>query len=301
MKLTLAQLEAFFWVAQLGSVQLAARQLNLAQPTISLRLRDLEDVLGVVLLQRVGRGVRPTQEGLKLHKRAALVLDEISQIKEQTEATEVSGVLRIGFAEGFAMACLAPILGALRRDYPRLRPELNIATSSALERDLIAHRLDLAFLVNPIGHEGLQLQPLGTQPTTWAAPPAWKLGPVVRPSDLRQAPIISNPPPSAMYRQITDWFATAGIEPSRLDICTSVALVAHLVAAGAAIGLLPSKMIEAQVAAGQIAILSSTPPVADGWLYAVSWEGGQTDAIEAVLQTVRRVLSTIDYLKMANA
>ncbi len=57
MRITLAQLEAFFWVARLGSVHMAARQLNLAQPTVSLRLRDLEARLGTALFERAGRGL----------------------------------------------------------------------------------------------------------------------------------------------------------------------------------------------------------------------------------------------------
>jgi hypothetical protein len=46
MHITLAQLEAFFWTARLDPVQQAAQQLNLAQPTVSLRLRDLQQQLG---------------------------------------------------------------------------------------------------------------------------------------------------------------------------------------------------------------------------------------------------------------
>ena len=46
MRFTIAQLEAFFWTAQLGSLSKASGHLHLAQPTISLRLRDLERTLG---------------------------------------------------------------------------------------------------------------------------------------------------------------------------------------------------------------------------------------------------------------
>ncbi len=61
--MTLAQLEAFYWVVRLGSVQEAARQLNVAQPTISLRIRDLETAIGTKIFQRVGRGLRANHAG----------------------------------------------------------------------------------------------------------------------------------------------------------------------------------------------------------------------------------------------
>lgn len=296
MKLTLAQLEAFFWAAQLGSVQLAARKLNLAQPTISLRLRDLEAVLGVALFERSGRGIRPTDWGFKLQRHAASVLNQVEQIHEQTGSTDVSGTVRIGFAEGFAMVCLAPLLKILQGDYPLLRPELVVSPSSGLEKDLVEQKLDLAFLVNPFGHPGLQLKSLGTQPTVWAAAPSWRLPKRVRPRDLRGHPIISNPPPSAMYRQISDWFATAGLEPARLVVCTSVASVCHLICEGAGIGLLPAKMIENHAATGQVRILNADPVVEGGRIYAATWAGGNTNAISAVIRSTRDVLSAIDYL-----
>lgn len=295
MRITLAQLEAFFWVAQLGSVQLAARQLNLAQPTISLRVRELEQALGRELLDRRGRGVRPNDAGLNLVERAAAILREVGKIRAHTLA-DFSGPIRIGFAEGFAMVCLPPLMNALRRDYSALRPEYIVTTSSSLERDMSAHRLDLAFLVNPVGQPGVRLQPLGGQPTVWTAAAAMNIGPRVRPADLRSLPIITNPPPSAMHRQIMAWFATAGIEPARLDMCSSVTMVAHLVSSGVGVGLLPLKMIEPQVAAGTLVALIANPEVEHGRVFAAFWEDGHTPAIEAVIRCTRVVLGGMDYL-----
>ncbi|MGE0239701.1 MAG: LysR family transcriptional regulator, partial [Parvibaculaceae bacterium] len=54
MRLTISQLEALYWTAKLGSVQKAAEHLNLAQPTVSLRLRALQEDLRVEVLERAG-------------------------------------------------------------------------------------------------------------------------------------------------------------------------------------------------------------------------------------------------------
>jgi Bacterial regulatory helix-turn-helix protein, lysR family len=63
MRFTLAQLKAFYWIAKLGTVRDAARHLNLAQPTVSLRIRDLETALGTMLFERLGRALRsPTRD-----------------------------------------------------------------------------------------------------------------------------------------------------------------------------------------------------------------------------------------------
>ncbi len=299
MRLTLAQLEAFLWAVDLGSVQAAARHLHLAQPTVSLRLRDLEAALGVELFERAGRGIRPTPSGLSLLGRARTVLREVDRIRESPDPGPVAGSARVGLAEGVAMVCLAPLVSALRRDHPQLRPEFTVATTAALEPDLARHNLDLAVLVNPVGHSGVRLIPLGLQPTSFMAAPSWGLSGKVRPADLRNVPIVSNPPPSAMFRQTQDWFAAAGIEPARIDMCSSVTITAHLIAAGVAVGVLPHKMVEKEIADGTLVVLATDPPVGDGRVYAAYREGGESRAIDAILHSLRGVLSSMDYLVVA--
>ena len=78
--ITIAQLETFFWTVELGSVHRAAAKLNLAQPTISLRLRQLEAEVGIQLLARSGRGLHITREGNAFLTHAKLVLDAYRQM-----------------------------------------------------------------------------------------------------------------------------------------------------------------------------------------------------------------------------
>ena len=85
MRFTIAQIEAFFWTAQLGSLSKAAGRLHIAQPTISLRLKDLERALDVTLFQRSGRGLTLTPEGSFLVPRAAALLEEADRIMLQTD------------------------------------------------------------------------------------------------------------------------------------------------------------------------------------------------------------------------
>jgi DNA-binding transcriptional LysR family regulator len=298
MRFTIAQLEAFFWTAQLGALSKAAGHLHMAQPTISLRLRDLENALGVTLFQKNGRGVTLTPEGIALVPRAAALLEEADRIQLQTDAAAISGSIRVGFAEGFAVTCLPKLLEVVRRDYPLLKPEYVVSITYELERELSDRHLDLAILVNPIGRPGMRLHPLGVQDTVWVAAASWGLGPDVRPADLYRLPIVSNPPRSAMFRQINDWFATAGLEPQRLDICSSVAVIGHLVLSGAAFGVLPAKMVEAEEREGRVKILRPVPDIIHGRVYASYPEGGLTGPVSAMLKSIQKALASMDYLKV---
>src|ERR1041384_5202850 len=118
MRFTIAQLQAFFWTAQLGSLSKASAHLHLAQPTISLRLRDLEKALGAKLFQKNGRGLALTAEGIALVPRAGALREEPAPIRPQSDPAAIGGSIRIGFADGFAVTGLPKLLEIVRQDYP---------------------------------------------------------------------------------------------------------------------------------------------------------------------------------------
>ena len=116
--------------------------------------------------------------------------------------------------------------------------------------------------------------------------------------DLYRLPIVSNPPRSAMFRQIKDWFATAGLEPQRLDVCSSVAVIGHLVLSGAALGVLPAKMMEAEALAGRVQVLRPVPEINHGRVYASYADGGLTGPVSAMLKSIQKALASMDYLRV---
>jgi DNA-binding transcriptional LysR family regulator len=118
MKPTLNQIEAFYWIARLESFRAAAVQLNLTQPTISLRMRGLEDALGYRVFQRVGRGVQITDTGTAFARRMMDLAEQISA--EHARLDPLRGRLRLGAPASFALSCMADLLGALKRPYPEL-------------------------------------------------------------------------------------------------------------------------------------------------------------------------------------
>lgn len=294
-RITLQQLEAFFWTATLGSVDGAAQRLHLAQPTVSLRLKGLEDALGLSLFDRVGRNLRLSFDGQTLLPRARSVLDGVGEMVRHSGQEKITGRIRVGFAEGFALVCLPAILRRLHELHPELRPEFTAAISSTIEPDVRQHKLDLAFLVDPIGSEGFTMIPLGIQKTNWAASKDWQLPETVRPHDLAHLPIITNQPTSIGYRHVQAWFASAGIVPTRLDTCSSVAMLAHLVAAGVAAAILPSNMADSEALSGKVTVLKSSPPVESLHVFATYFSETQTPAIKAMIEVVREVMLELGY------
>lgn len=298
MRVTFAQLEAFVWVARLGKVGDAAHQLNLAQPTVSLRLRDLERSIGARVFEKDGRRLTLTAEGTSLLERANVILDEVDRIRTPLASARVQGRIRLGASETFATTGLASVLQTLADKHKGLRVELSVGPSEELIEALHDRRVDLAVVVNPAADARLVIAPLGVQQSTWAASPALALPAVVRPRDLHHLNVLVNPPPSANHRQTMAWFAAAGLEPMRPSFCNTVpSVVAHLVEAGIGVAILPTKLIEPQLSSGRLVALGCRPPIENAYLCGVRRANDALPAGAAVLDAVRQCLGLLDFLE----
>lgn len=296
-RITIAQLEAFHWIATLGSVEGAASKLNLSQPTVSLRLKALETAVGTQLFDRSRRALRLTPEGGEMLQEARRVLGGVTRMAEMAGPPRISGPIRVGISEGVAVACLAQVLELLNQRYPDLQPEILVATSAEIAGALSRHTLDFALLVSPTAINGFEEALLGAQESRWIAATKWNLPDRVEPRDLVDLPIMANPPNSINYSQTSAWFGSANLRPMKLAICNSVAVLAHVVGAGGAIGILPVKMMEPAIAAGRVRALTAAPRLRDLPIFAQFPTGGANPRAQAFLSTVKDVLSAMDYLR----
>jgi len=298
MRPTTAQLEAFYWVARLGSVKEAARHLNLAQPTVSLRLQDLEAQFRRPLFDRSGRRLALASAGEALMTRAGSWMHELDGIRELIHGpSQAAGIVRIGLSETFAQVCLPSCMHQLARTFPAVRLDITVGTSGALEAQVVDRTLDLAFVVNPVGDPKLAMTQLGIQGVTWAASPRLKLPRrKVTPSMLARYPIITNPHPAPMHRQIIDWFREDGIEPANLCNCTSVTVVTELVRSGLGVSLLPVKLIESAFKDATMVRLTPEKEPSPSRLYGIYRFAEHNPLLEGVLDAARHAITAHRFL-----
>lgn len=295
-RITLQQIEAFYWSATLGSVGRAADRLGLSQPAVSLRLKEFQAGTGIELFERVGRQLRPSLQAREMVRAARAVLDQVDDLHGSGQRGTIGGKIRVGFAEGVALACLPQVLDLLHRRHPDLHPELTVGISSSIEPSLHDSRLDLAFLVEPGEQDGFTYVYLGQQPTSWVASPQLIVEGSVTPTDLQRVRVIANQPGTIGYRQVVRWFASQGLQPGFLDICSSVAIQAKLIEAGTGVGILPVKMVEDKIEQGALKVLETFPPVPPVSVFLVH----RTDALgrnaRAFVDCVTDTLADMNYL-----
>jgi DNA-binding transcriptional LysR family regulator len=139
------QLEAFAAVARERSFTRAADALGVVQPAVSQLVRRLEDELGVVLLERTSRSVRPTAAGEAFLPHAQAVLDGMAEARRAAAglASGESGVVRVAGTPGGGEA-LQTLLARAREAHPGLRVELRPGEHKL--QDVLSGALDVALV-----------------------------------------------------------------------------------------------------------------------------------------------------------
>ncbi|MEU7409123.1 MULTISPECIES: LysR family transcriptional regulator [Streptomyces] len=160
MELEVRHLRVLCAIADTGSVHKAARELGLAQPSLSTQLRRIERTLGAQLFVRARTGCRPTPLGLAVLSRARPLVAELAAIVTETRAAAARAAdgfqLRIGAT---ASRAIPGWLRLLRARLPRIEPTLRMSGSAnALLEMVAAGRLDTAF-VHEVEGSALRVPP----------------------------------------------------------------------------------------------------------------------------------------------
>jgi DNA-binding transcriptional LysR family regulator len=148
MELEVRHLRVLCAIADTGSLHKAARELGLAQPSLSTQLRRIEQALGAQLFVRARTGCRPTPLGLAVLSRARPLITEFTAIVTETRAAAARAAgryqLRIGAT---ASRAIPGWLRLLRARVPRIEPTLqtNVSANTLLGM-VAAGRLDMAFV-----------------------------------------------------------------------------------------------------------------------------------------------------------
>jgi DNA-binding transcriptional LysR family regulator len=145
-RLKLQDLHVLMTVVQAGSMGRAAQRLNTTQPAVSRGIAELEDALGVRLLDRSQRGVEPTTYGRALLHCAAAVFDDLRQGVRNIEflSDPTLGEISIGGDEPIIAGLLSTVLGRLRRRYPGITVHMmHVGLLADQYRELRERRIDL--------------------------------------------------------------------------------------------------------------------------------------------------------------
>ena len=155
-------------LAEEGNIHRAAAALSMTQPAASKLLRELEDMLGAVLFERMPRGMRPTLYGDALIRHARAVLGSLDQAQEELSALKAGrlGHVAVGAITSPGVRVLPAAVAAVKRTHANLRVSVEIDASNVLLEHLAQDKLDVVLGRLSAEHDKLQLryEPLAGEP-----------------------------------------------------------------------------------------------------------------------------------------
>lgn len=252
-------IETFLWVVTTGSFRAAGEKLNTTQPAISQRIAQLERELGVKLLNRDYRVASPTPSGRQLMVYAEKLIGLRSEmVAEVGERSAMSGVLRLGVAETIVHTWLSRLIKSVNTAYPNLSLEIEVDITPNLSARLLAQEIELAFMLGPLSAANAQTRVLCDYPVGFLASPALGLGAgALSLRDLARFPIITFPRKTQPYEIVRSLFNRPDLPPIRLHASASLATVIHMALEGLGVAVIPTAIVENELADGRLQLLST--------------------------------------------
>src|ERR671910_2692725 len=222
------QLASFCAVVDHQSFSLAAEQLGVTQPAVSLQIRSLEKRLGRRLLDRSGRRVEPTEAGLRLYRSAQRMLAlEQQLVEEVADASdgELAGKLEIGASTGPGGSVVPLLLCEFQRGNPSVRISLTVSDTQTIVDQVAERELAAGIVGAARRHRGVAFEPLFRDEVVLACPPGHRFaGRTITLDELRDEPLLLMQEGAGVRQVIEDELRRAGVRLRDLDIRVELGL-----------------------------------------------------------------------------
>lgn len=227
----LRHLRYFLAVADSLSFTRAAAELHLTQPTLSHQIKQLEQHVGTVLFDRVGRKVQLTAPGAIFRQHAERALKEINSATAALAELEglVHGTLTIGVFQSFNSSLLPPILTEFSSVYPGVGVTVRQLPTGGMEDRLIKGELDLGIAYESPNSDRIVAEKLFDEPLMLVVgnrhPYARRRE--IHIKELRDQPLILLTPEFPSRKLLAECFASVGYRPRiRIEINSTDAILA---------------------------------------------------------------------------
>jgi LysR family transcriptional regulator, nitrogen assimilation regulatory protein len=228
----------FVKIVEAGSFSQAARTIHVAQPALSQQIAELEASLGILLLQRSARGVRPTAAGQRFYEEASSILRRYEALPGLVRSGkgEVAGLVSLGMPASLSTTLVGPFIEQCRSAYPKVILKFIDGDSEFLREEVEKSRLDLALAFEDEFFPVVLRRPLFRQnhyliSSSRTAPAA---GATISLKDVAKVPLILPGQLNARRIVINRTFSEAGLSLNLAAEAVTVASELSAVRSGAA-------------------------------------------------------------------
>jgi DNA-binding transcriptional LysR family regulator len=288
--ITLTQLRSFLAVVRTGSVTAAADELVVTQPSISAAVAALAGELGTPLLERAGRGVRPTPAGTAFAPYAADVIGllDAGRRAAQEAADQAERMLSIAAVTTAAESFVPGLMHRFRTLRPDIGLTLSVGNRGRVWEMVLRHEADVGFGGRPPRDERIEAHAFrANELVLIAAPDDPLVGGPVATDELRGRPWLLREPGSGTRAANEEFLAAAALDAPTLTVGSNGA-IKQAARAGLGISFVSLDAVAAEVEAGLLGAIDVTPaPAGREWHVIRSRVGPSRPIVDEFVEFVR--------------
>jgi LysR family transcriptional regulator, hydrogen peroxide-inducible genes activator len=260
--LTLKQLRYFEALARNGHFGRAADACSITQPALSMQVKELEEALGIQLIERSARQVRLTKFGEEFARRAGDILQAVDELGDLARASQdrLEGRLRIGVIPTVAPYLLPRIIGELSRQYPELDIHVRETVTPKLLHELEDARLDTAIVALPVSEPAMEEVPLFSENFVLVRPLADADKPPPSREMLREMRLLLLEEGHCFRDQALSFCNMASATPRELLDGSSLSTLVQMVGAGIGVTLIPEMAVGVETRSASVSIARLKEP-----------------------------------------
>ncbi|MBC3775373.1 MULTISPECIES: LysR family transcriptional regulator [Pseudomonas] len=259
--ITFKQLEAIYWIVELGNFESAAMKLNMSQSAISKRIQELEEVFDMPIFDRSRRSARLTEKGAELFEEASQILRQRDFLLERISAKEVLvRRFRIGVTELTAITWLPALIEAIRSAYPKVVLEPSVELSTELVAKLENDQLDLIIVPDIFADARFVSTALSSVENAWMCAPSLHQGDAsVNMQTLSSYTVLTQGGSSGTGLIYDRWLAQNDVRLNRTLKSNYLIAQLGLTLSGVGISYLPRQCLSPLVDQGRLQVIEIEP------------------------------------------
>ncbi|MFZ4808519.1 MAG: LysR substrate-binding domain-containing protein [Hyphomicrobiaceae bacterium] len=262
LQVSLKQLRYFDALARHCHFGRAAEACAISQPALSMQIKELEDALGGVLLERSARQARLTRFGEDVAHRVRDILRSVDELGDFARASRdrLMGRLRIGMIPTIAPYLLPTVIGHLGRLYPELDIHVRETLTPKLIHELVEGRLDTAIVALPVSEPSLTEVALFSENFLLVRPGEAKGTPVPSSKALREMRLLLLEEGHCFRDQALSFCDLQSSPPREVLDASSLSTLVQMVSAGIGVTLIPEMAVAVETRSASVSVARFKAP-----------------------------------------
>ncbi len=254
------QLRYFDALARLGHFGRAAEACAISQPALSMQIKEMEDALGGVLLERNARQVVLTRFGEQLAMRVREILRSVDELGDFARASrdKLTGRLRLGMIPTVAPYLLPKVIGNLTRKHPEIDIHVRESKTPKLIEELVEGRLDAAIVALPVSEPSLTEVALFSESFLLVRPPEYEGAPVPSSETLREMRLLLLEEGHCFRDQALSFCKMQA--PREMLDASSLSTLMQMVGAGMGVTLIPEMAVGVETRSAAVSLARFAEP-----------------------------------------